>query len=331
MSTKPLSFQPLLKQTIWGGRRLGTMLNKPIGDATDYAESWEIVDHGDDQSVVVDGPHEGQTLAELFASHREWLMGTEWVRRNPAATSFPLLLKYLDCNRVLSVQVHPNDAYGATMDPPDLGKTEAWLILHSDPESVIYAGLKSGVDQETLSRMIANGKTEDALHSYHPDTGDCVFIPAGTVHALGGGLVVAEIQQSSNTTFRLFDWNRVDASGQSRPLHIEQSLAVTDYEAGPVNPIRMPPVAGVQTLVQCDKFDLRRFQSTKVTLGGDDRCHLLTLIAGEAILRGDQFEWNLTTGQSVLLPASMSATECSVEGDSIGLWMSPPGGFGLSD
>ena len=252
----PLRFAPLIKQIIWGGRRLGTVLDKPIGEASDYAESWEIVDHGLDQSVIQGGELDGKTLGHVFQDQTQWLMGENWTKQNPDAGSFPLLLKYLDCNNVLSVQVHPDDAYGATMSPPDLGKTEAWLILDSGPESVIYAGLKSGVDREQFAKLIENGETEKALHSFHPEPGDCVFIPAGTVHALGGGLLVAEIQQSSNTTFRLFDWNRTDANGKSRDLHIESSLEVTDFERGPVNPVRNPVGAGVEELVSCDKFEL---------------------------------------------------------------------------
>ncbi|MEO9593021.1 type I phosphomannose isomerase catalytic subunit [Rhodopirellula bahusiensis] len=323
MTSTPMRFCPLLKQTIWGGRRLGEMLHKPIGDADDYAESWEIVDHGEDQSVVTEGELTGQSLGELFTNRRQWLMGKDWVAANPDAQTFPLLLKFLDCNRVLSVQVHPDDAYGATMQPPDLGKTEAWVILHSEPDSVIYSGLKAGVDRESLREMMLAGETDRALHSYHPEVGDCVFIPAGTVHALGGGLVVAEIQQSSNTTFRLFDWNRVDASGKSRPLHIESSLEVSDYERGPVDPIRKPIHSGTEMLVECDKFVLRRVHDTDQTIGGDDRCHLLTVISGEATLSSQDGPMKLATGESVLLPAACGAIQLQ-SGDATVLWMSPP-------
>ncbi|MGB1815367.1 MAG: type I phosphomannose isomerase catalytic subunit, partial [Rubripirellula sp.] len=205
MTPYPLTFAPVLKQTIWGGRLLGDHLKKPIGSAADYAESWEVVDHGEDQSIVQNGVLAGKTLKQLIRNNADWLLGSK-----TGMDSFPLLLKYLDCNRVLSVQVHPDDEYALKMPMPDLGKTEAWYIVAAAPESLIYAGLKEGVDSSTLQAAIKNGTTEDALHSFHPSAGDIVFIPAGTVHALGAGLLVAEIQQSSDTTFRLFDWNRTN-------------------------------------------------------------------------------------------------------------------------
>jgi len=330
-----LRFRPLLKQTLWGGRRLGESLGKPIGDGNDYAESWEVVDHGEDQSVVLDGPLAGESLHSLFQDQRRWLMGQRWTAAFPDAATFPLLFKFLDCNRVLSVQVHPDDAYGATMTPPDLGKTEAWVVLHSEPDSVIYAGLKEGVTRDQLARWIESGETEQALHRFHPEPGDCVFIPAGTVHALGGGLLIAEIQQSSNTTFRLFDWNRTDAAGKSRPLHIEQSLAVTDYQRGPVQPIRRT-TGGAANLVECDKFTLRRLQSpadgdrqagdASYPIAGDDQCHLLACINGEATLQWQDSQnssCSLSKGQTMLLPAAMPEVSLNVPPGANVLQMTP--------
>lgn len=182
MEPYPLRFQPVFKQTIWGGRRLGEQLGKAIGPETDYAESWEVVDHGDDQSVVVDGALAGKSLADLVRDHGEWLLGPDH-----HYDSFPLLLKYLDCNRVLSVQVHPDDIYGAKMETPDRGKTEAWYIVAADPGSLVYAGLQPGVDRAMLQEAITAGQAEQVLHSFHPQAGDVIYIPAGTVHALGAG------------------------------------------------------------------------------------------------------------------------------------------------
>ena len=179
------------------------MLGKVLGEGEDYAESWELVDHGADQSVVVGGALAGMTLGQLVAEHGEELLG-----RHAGLGQFPLLLKFLDCNRTLSVQVHPNDVQGALLDPPDLGKTEAWVVLAADAGSKIYAGLKAGVTREDLRAALEAGTCEACLHQFEPQVGDCVFIRAGTVHALGAGLVIAEIQQASDTTFRLFDWNR---------------------------------------------------------------------------------------------------------------------------
>lgn len=304
MTPYPLRFEPVLKQTIWGGRLLGERLGKPIGAEANYAESWEVVDHGGDQSVVASGPMAGKTLRQLMTEHQAWLMGDAAYRK------FPLLLKYLDCNRVLSVQVHPSDEYAATMPTPDLGKTEAWYIVDAKPDAVIYAGLKSGVDANSLRDAIDAGRTEQVLHRFHPQVGDCVFIPAGTVHAIGAGLLVAEIQQSSDTTFRLYDWNRTDAAGHSRELHIEQSLAVTDFERGPVAPVRMDTHAeGWQTLVKCEKFHLQAIRSGTGRVGGDGGFHILTVPQGSANLKSDGGNIRLAVGESVLLPAALDAAE----------------------
>ncbi|QEG32791.1 type I phosphomannose isomerase catalytic subunit [Bythopirellula goksoeyrii] len=298
----PLRFEPLFRQYLWGGRRLATMLGKPLGPGDNYAESWEIVDHGEDQSVVACGPAKGLTLHELVAERPEALFG-----RHAKQTQFPLLFKFLDCNRTLSVQVHPNDQQGALLDPPDLGKTEAWVVLAAEPGSKIYAGLKSGVTREDLRAAIESGNCAECLHEFEPKVGDCVFIRAGTVHALGAGLVIAEIQQASDTTFRLFDWNRVDAQCNPRQLHIEQSLEVTDYTRGPVAPqvSDSTDIPGRERLVECDKFILDRCAVGESTdFGGDERFHLLVPLKGAITLAGDASGEPLSLGNTCLLPAA---------------------------
>lgn len=206
----PMRLHPTFRDYPWGGRKLATHLGKSLPNEKNWAESWEVVDHPEHESVVASGSLAGKTLGWLMREHTQWLVGD-----CPAvAGRFPLLLKYLDCHRVLSVQVHPDDDYGLKMNPPDLGKTEAWYIIKAEPGAVLYAGLKPGVDEKALLEAIKNGKTAECLHVIEPQAGDCVFIPAGTVHALGAGLLVAEIQQASNTTFRLYDWDRVDDKGQ---------------------------------------------------------------------------------------------------------------------
>lgn len=299
-----------------------------IGNEPDYAESWEIVDHGDDQSIVIDGPHAGRSLGDLYHNDTRWLMGDAWTQAAAATDNFPLLFKFLDCHRVLSVQVHPNDEQGAKLDPPDLGKTEAWVVLHCEPHSVIYSGLKVGIDRATLESHIIAGTIEQALHSFSPQVGDCVFIPAGTVHALGGGLLVAEIQQSSNTTFRLFDWGRTDALGHPRPLHIDQSLDATDFERGPVNPIHHQVTSAVdspvRTLVECEKFCLRRVTEGETKIGGDDRCHLVSVISGSSTLMHGETKTTLSLGETIVLPAATAQGRLCVDSGSEALWISPP-------
>ncbi len=300
----PLRFEPLFRRYIWGGRRLGTVLNKPIGPGDDYAESWEIVDHGDDQSVVAYGELQGTTLGELVARR-----GSELLGRHHPQRQFPLLFKFLDAQLALSVQVHPDDQQAAQLDPPDLGKTEAWVVIHADPGSLIYAGLRRGGRPPCASRpQWHSGLTEACLHRFPVAVGDCVFIPAGTVHALGAGLLIAEIQQASDTTFRLFDWNRVAPDGKPRPLHIQAGLDAVDFSRGPVAPQRPQATESpsVERLVACDKFILdRRHIRQGAVVGGDQRFHILVVLAGRVRLAGDPSGRPLESGQTALLPASV--------------------------
>jgi mannose-6-phosphate isomerase len=299
----PLRLRPILQEYLWGGRRLGELLGKPIGDGPTYAESWEVVDHRDGQSVVENGPLKGKTLGELAKEYSADLFGPI-----PVPERFPLLFKYLDAQKTLSVQVHPNDAQAAKQSPPDLGKTEAWLVVAAEPGGLIYAGLKSGVTPSILAAAIEAGESDKCLHAFEPKPGDCVFIPAGTVHALGAGLVIAEIQQASNTTFRLFDWNRVDKDGKPRPLHIAESLAVTDYERGPVSPQK--PVAcdlRWERLVTCNKFlfsRLRTGSDESLALPKSESFHIVSLVEGAGRLTGEGFDELLAPGQTLLVPAA---------------------------
>ncbi len=303
----PLRFEPLFRRYLWGGRRLQSVLNKSIGAGDDYAESWEIVDHGANQSIVSAGELAGKTLHELVIEHGQTLFG-----RHYPQTQFPLLFKFLDAHRNLSVQVHPNDEQGQRLDPPDLGKTEAWVVLHAELGSLVYAGLKRGFDRQAFQREVSRGTTELCLHRFEPRVGDCVFIPAGTVHALGEGLIIAEIQQASDTTFRVSDWNRVGPDGVPRPLHIERALAVIDYDSGPVA-AQVPQsteLPGVERLVSCDKFILDRRQfDTFQTIGADDRFHILAVLAGAVQVAGDPASEPLLPGQTMLLPATADARD----------------------
>jgi mannose-6-phosphate isomerase len=305
----PLRFEPIFRRYIWGGRKLGTVLGKSIGPESDYAESWEIVDRGVDQSRVLAGPLAGATLSQLTQEHGQELLG-----RHYPQPRFPLLFKFLDCEKTLSVQVHPDDEAAAKLDPPDFGKTEAWVVLAAEPGSVIYAGLKRGFDRAALERELNRGTCELCLHRIEPRVDDCIFLPAGTVHALGAGLLIAEIQQSSDATFRLHDWNRVDAQGKPRPLHIEQSLNAIDYDRGPVNPSVALPTDDprVERLVECKSFVLDRWKlSDPATIGGDNRFHLLAVLEGEIRIVGNQVESLIRRGGTILLPACVGA--CAIE------------------
>jgi mannose-6-phosphate isomerase len=310
-----------LREYLWGDRRLAE-LGKPIGDGDHYAESWEVVDHGADQSIVADGSLSGTKLHELVTRHGPALFGRHHPQRQ-----FPLLFKYLDCQQTLSVQVHPNDEQAAKLDPPDLGKTEAWVVLAAEPGSRLYAGLKPGVDRATLERELSRGTPESCLHSFQPRAGDCVFIEAGTVHALGGGLLIAEIQQASDTTFRLFDWNRVDKDGKPRPLHIQQALETIDFTRGPVNPVRPRPTdrPHVERLVTCDKFILDRLRlSAPQQLTNDNRFHIAADIEGNVALRSEDSRHDLRRGDTRLIPAACRQVDINPQGKAVLLDMYLP-------
>lgn len=310
----PLRFQPLWRRYPWGGRKLATLLGKPIGEDETCAESWEVVDHGLDQSVVTHGPVAGTTLHQLVEQR-----GAELFGRHDPQEQFPLLFKFLDARTTLSVQVHPDDERARQLTPPDNGKTEAWVVLAAEPGSLIYAGLKRGTDRELLAREVERGTCELCLARFEPRVGDCVFLPAGTVHALGGGLVVAEIQQASDTTYRLFDWNRLGADGKPRELHVERALEAIEYTRGPTGPQTPQPTErpGVERLVDCDKFVLDRWKiEEETTVGGDERFHLLAVIAGSIDVDGDPVGESLTIGRTVLIPAGLGAVPITATANS---------------
>jgi len=319
----PLRCQPFFQDYLWGGRKLETRLGKPIPENGVWAESWEIMDHPHHQSQVINGSKAGMTLREIISQQPEWLLGTRL--HQAGVGSLPLLLKYLDCQKVLSIQVHPDDGYASKMSPPDLGKTEAWYVVDAEPGAVVYAGLKPGVTPAELQLAISSGTLESHLHTIRPRSGDCIFIPAGTIHALGAGLLVAEIQQASNTTFRLYDWNRRGPDGQLRPLHVERAVEVADFQTGPRRLQKPVPTEqpGRTRLVACEKFcldqlsgppttDLRALNSTNsptacIDIAGDESFHILTTPTGGIGIAGQAFSESLSRGQSVLLPAAIGS------------------------
>ena len=310
----PLRFRPILRRHLWGGRRLETSLGKSLPPGNDWSESWEISDHGADQSVAF-GRLAGITLRQLVAQQGEALLGS--VKGDSTvfsdtkigiAPSFPLLLKFIDACKTLSVQVHPDDARAARLDPPDAGKTEAWFVVDAAPGSKIYAGLKPGIDRPRLLAAIGQGTCEECLNAFAASPGDCVFVPAGTVHAIGAGLLVAEIQQSSDTTYRLYDWNRLGPDGQLRTLHVEQAIEVVDFARGPVMPQRPRATdrPQVSRLVECEKFVWDRWDfDGPMSAGGGNRFHILAVLDGAVQIEGDPAGTFLPRGGTALLPASL--------------------------
>jgi mannose-6-phosphate isomerase len=295
----PLRFDPIFKQQPWGGTELLPLLNRASnGVAT--GEAWLLSDVDGNESCVQNGPLRGTSLRQLATQRRAELLGSI----NLSQGRFPILLKLIDAKKELSVQVHPNDAQAEARARGQLGKTEAWVVLTANPESsLLYVGLKPGVDRPALEAGITNGTAADLLHSFKPQVGDCVLINAGTVHAIGRDLLLFEIQQTSDLTYRLYDWGRVDNKGQSRPLHIEDGLECTDFGRGPVEPLRVDSRFAKERLIDCKYFSLVRQTVLDIErLGCDERCSVYVCIEGEGQLEGEPFG----KGDVVLLPASAS-------------------------
>jgi len=224
----PMTFTPVLKDYLWGGRNL-ERLGRQLPPAGVVAESWEIAGHADGTSVVDNGPYAGWPLTRVHAA-----LGLDLIGRNNAWAEvrgkFPLLVKLIDAHIPLSVQVHPGDAYALAHEGNELGKTEMWVVLHAAPGAELILGLKAGTTPEAFRQGIAESRLEPYLHRVPVQAGDHVCVPAGTLHAIMGGLIIAEIQQNSNTTYRVYDWGRVGADGQPRPLHVDQALDVIDFQ-----------------------------------------------------------------------------------------------------
>jgi mannose-6-phosphate isomerase len=306
----PLRFEPILRQLIWGGRRLGTVLHKAIGSESDYAESWELSDYQDRVSVVSDGPLAGTTLRELVRSRGDELLGPAMGRRE----QFPLLVKFIDANENLSVQVHPDDEEARRL-AGDSGKTEAWVILAAEPESAIYAGLEAGVGPADLNEAIQSGNVEPLLHRFEAKPGDSILIEAGTVHAIGAGVLLVEIQQMSDATFRVYDWNRVGPDGKPRQLHIRQAMESIDFQRGPVGPV-VPVVEAIEGvgsrehLARSRYFALDRLRIRRpTTVGSSDRFTVLMGLEGSADLTQGRWSGRLDFGQTILLPAAVGPCE----------------------
>lgn len=316
-SLYPLQFQPILRRLIWGGRRLGTVLRKPIGEGSDYAESWELADYHDQVSVVSNGPLAGTTLRELLHSRPTELIGPALGPRD----QFPLLVKFIDAREDLSVQVHPDDEKGRRL-AGDNGKTEAWLVLAAEPGSVIYAGLRPGVGPEEFRRAIESGTVEPLLHRFPARPGDAILIEAGTVHAIGAGVLLAEVQQMSDATFRVFDWNRVGADGKPRELHIEQAMESIDFDRGPVDPMKtqVEDFGGAGTREQLPAsqyFALERWRLHEPIRIQQDRFTILVGLDGDLKLETVGPPVPLRAGQTVLVPAAVKECRLVPRGEAV--------------
>jgi mannose-6-phosphate isomerase len=317
MSLYPLRLDPFLSRPIWGGTKLGRRYGKGAGSAGNIGESWEIYEG----NTVQNGQLRGKTLREVTEQFGEALLGTA-AHGNPPGR-FPLLIKLIDATRQLSIQVHPNDQQAQQMEQEPFGKTEAWYILDADPGAKLVYGLAHPLTADQLRERSADGSVEADLAYLPVSVGDVVLVPAGTIHAIGAGIVLYEIQQTSSTTYRLYDWNRKGPDGKPRELHLRKAVQVADLTpptGGKQAPRDLGSEEGVhrQELVRCPYFVLERG-----TLDGgwtrrpDDRSFLgVTCVSGEIIVSAPDGAWpdeHIGPGGSLLLPATLDA--CMVRSD----------------
>lgn len=312
---QPLRFTPWYRPAAWGGRALSRFPGKRLPEEGPIGESWEISDHPLHQSVIATGPLRGCTLRDLIERQPERLLGPG----ASATSTFPWLVKLLDADGWLSVQVHPDAEAVRRLRPGEGPKSEAWLILDVRPEGRIYAGLRPGIGPAEFRQALDAGQVTECLHQFAPRPDELVYLPAGTVHAVGGGVLLAEVQQTSDATFRLYDWDRRDAQGKPRPLHCAEGLASIDWQQGPVQPIAAD---AEDELLRCPYFTLRRLRgSGSITLGGEGRLQALIVTAG-----GGRFESGelMQAGEAWLLPAALPPTVIHADAAWSGLLVSQP-------
>lgn len=324
----PLIFEPILKPKIWGGRRLESALSKRLPPRERVGESWELADLENDQSVVACGPAKGRTLGELV---RDW--GADLLGRAQLFEGrFPLLIKFLDANDTLSVQVHPDEAMARRLGGNVRVKNEAWYIVDAEPTGFIYRGVKPGVTPETLRAAIADGSVEQLMHRITVRKGQCYYLPSGTLHALGAGVLVAEVQTPSDITYRVYDFNRVDPStGRPRDLHIEQALECICYDEPPHEPEHKAHVASVWTavtrLVQCSSFVIER---VRMVAGVEqmipyEEMVIWMVLEGSGVVKypaGPDLEFR--SGDTVLLPAALKDARVATHDRAMWLEVSVP-------
>jgi mannose-6-phosphate isomerase len=310
----PLTFRPIFKERVWGGQNLERLYKKPLPSGVPIGESWEISDRPGDVSAIANGPLAGNDLRWLMEHHPKELLG----EAQTANGRFPLLIKILDAEETLSLQVHP-PAHKAT----ELGgeaKTEMWYIADARPQAELYVGLKRGVTRDEFERKISSGEVADCFHRVPVKAGDVMFLPSGRVHAIGGGLVIFEIQQNSDTTYRVFDWNRVGLDGKPRALHIAESLAsidFEDFEPTIISSSTSKP-SSATPLVDCPLFkvDVQHAGKGACVKFVSGKLGIIGLVHGRAKVSGGSESVEIKSGDFCLIPASLKRTEALFESDS---------------
>jgi mannose-6-phosphate isomerase len=313
LSLYPLRFEPIYQYRLWGGRRLASLLSAPLPGNDPIGEAWVLSDRTDHQSLIANGPLKGQTLGQMMKQFPEQLMG----KLSSRFSRFPLLLKFLDAHEMLSVQVHPSDSPSELIPAGDAAKTEAWVVIEAEKGSQIYAGLRPGTTACNLRQSLDDGTIADHLVSISPKPGDAVFIPAGTVHTLGNDVVVFEVQQNSDATFRLYDWGHIDPETKElRPLQVDQAFACIEFgssDSGLVT-AQVETITPVERarLFDCHAFLLWRLLGQDLfTVGATAEPRVLVCIEGSGQVEHEGIPYAVGRGDVWLLPAV--AGECAFQ------------------
>ena len=296
-------FEPIFMERVWGGRRLEIMFGKALPQGVPVGEVWEFVDRAEAQSVVHEGPHAGRLLHDLWSDYRGEVFGRDYLRH--PAKRFPLLIKLLDAKDRLSVQVHPPARLADSLGGEP--KTEMWYFVRCAPSSLIYAGVARGTTRDSFAALVRSGRVEKALHKIAVRTGDSIFIPSGRLHAIGEGNVIVEIQQNSDTTYRVFDWNREGLDGKPRALHIEESLACIDFED--VEPEVEHHSEGV--LAECPFFQVEKVHLRQpISPASSGRFAIVAVLENGVACGSRQF----SPGSFFLVPADAGSLEVCPQG-----------------
>ena len=312
----PLTFHPIFKERIWGGREIEKLYGKKLPAGRRIGESWEISDRPDDESIVANGKFAGKSLRWLMENHRAELLGDA----KPAnGNRFPLLCKILDAHAKLSLQVHPPASIAAELKGEP--KTEMWFIADAAPGAELYVGLKRGMTRAEFQKKISDGSVADCFHRVPVRIGDTMFLPSGRVHAIGSGLVIFEIQQNSDTTYRVFDWNRVGLDGKPRELHMAQSLAsidFNDFEPKLVSEkfsgddkIKLRPLVR-DKLFNADHLEIKSGAVAKLK---EQKLQIVAAVGGRIEIKSNLENANLSAGQFCLIPASLEQIEVFAKSD----------------
>lgn len=296
---QPVKLLPVFKDYLWGGTRLKTEYGKKT-DLDIVAESWELSVHKDGQSVIAEGKYKGSPLAEYITALGKDILGKNALNFD----YFPLLIKFIDAKKDLSIQVHPNDEY-AMKNEGEYGKTEMWYIMDCESDAYLYYGFEHEISKDEFEKRIEDNTLTDVLRKVKVEKGDVFFIPSGTIHAICSGIIICEIQQNSNTTYRVYDYGRRDANGNLRQLHIKQAVDVTNLIPLSENKMPVKISDGEYELASCEYFTVRKINvnGMKKICTDTDSFRSLVVLNGSATLKGGKSTMEISKGDSIFIPA----------------------------